>query len=121
MRIIRRGVVTFDQVSHIRDNSGLQGRPVSSAKDGNLLGIAAGRALCRSIDKRAFKDDPIHYADGKYAPRTIPDSQSVSHIRPGKIEDSFLSMDYSHYVSWHMNTRKEDDPCPTIQHLVLRD
>lgn len=119
VHVVRRAVISFDQVSHIRDNSGLQGKPVSSAKDGNMLGLAAGRTLCRSIDKRAFKDDPIHYSDVKYVSRLVPDTQPVSLISSTKDEERFMSMDYAEYVSWYKNSRNDSEPAPTIQNIVL--
>ena len=118
VQFVRRAVISFDQVSHIRDVSGLQGRSVSSAKDGNQLSIAAGRTLCRAIDKRAFKDDPIHYSDSKYIPRVCPDTQPVSVPRATPEQQQFLSMDYQAYVDWYSSTRGESDPAPTSQYLL---
>jgi hypothetical protein len=119
VQFVRRAVITFDQVSHIRDATGLQGRPVSSAKDGNLLSMAAGRTLCRSIDKRAFKDDPIHYTDDKYITRICPETQSVSAPRPTPEQQIFLSMDYDAYKEWYTSVRTESDPVPTSQYLIV--
>jgi hypothetical protein len=118
VRFIRRGVIPFDQISHIRDNVGLQGRPVASAKDGMLLGSAAGRAICRLIDKRAFKDDPIHYSDAKYVPRLLPDTQPVSVLRVKRDEAAFLGMTYDQYRQWYEQNEDKAAPAPTLSNLV---
>lgn len=121
VQFIRRGVIPFDQIAHIRDNAGLQGRPVASAKDGMLLGIAAGRAICRLIDKRAFKDDPIHYSDAKYVPRLLPDSQPVSVLRVKREEAAFLTMSYDDYRQWYDQNKDQATPAPTLSNLVEKN
>jgi hypothetical protein len=118
VQFIRRGLIPFEQVAHIRDNTGLQGRPVSSARDGVLLGTAAGRTLCRAIDKRAFKDDPVHYSDTRYSPRVMTGSKSMSVQRIKKEEASFVSMTYDEYRTWYTDSRKPEDSAPTMRHVV---
>lgn len=121
VQFIRRGVIPFDQISHIRDNVGLQGRPVASAKDGMILGSAAGRAICRLIDKRAFKDDPIHYSDTKYVPRLLPDIQPVTVLRVKREEAGFLSMNYAEYRQWYEQHEDQAAPAPTLSNLVEKN
>jgi hypothetical protein len=120
VQFIRRGVIPFQQVGHIRDDKGLQGRSVSTAKDGMKLGIAAGRALCRAIDKRAYKDDPIHYHDGRYNPRVLPGSTGVSNMTVQKELRFFSTMSYGEYVDWYRNHRQETDQVPSLAHIFRR-
>ena len=100
IQFVRRGVVPFSQVSHIRDDQGLQGRSVSSAKEGMRLGLSAARALCRAIDKRAYRDDPIHYKDSVYQQRVLHASGFPTCLLPPRPETDFICMSYSEYVDW---------------------
>lgn len=119
LNVVRRGVIPFQQVSHIRDDDGLQGRPVSSAKDGSRLGISAGRALCRAIDKRAFKDDPVHYSDNRYAPNVLNDMWNVTGLKCGSHDLSFLDMSFSEYQAWFLTERTQKDTCPAISDIFV--
>ena len=120
VQLIRRGTIGFNQVGHIRDDIGLQGRSVSTARDGVRLGPPSGRVLCRSIDKRAYKDDPIHYKDDKYVPRVISDSAYPSVMRCSKQETDFLIMDYEQYKQWYTDNMKEGDKTPSLDNIVFR-
>ena len=117
VHFIRRSIIPFQQVSHIRDDKGLQGRPVSSAKDGMKLGAPAGRTLCRAIDKRAYKDDPIHYHDVRYDPRVLPDSTGISTMNVSKDLRSFSTMTYQEYVEWYNSKRQSTDYVPTLANI----
>lgn len=116
VQLIRKGAVHFSQVGHIRDNTGLGGKGVSTAKDGVRLGIAAGRTLCRSIDKRAFKDDPVHYKDFRVTPDIFPDSAGIQACAVRKPELGFLHMEYEQYLDWY-NGRGPEDPGPTLRNI----
>ncbi len=116
--VIRRGLLSPHDVSYIRDNTGLNGRSVSFALDGQLLGIAAGRTLCRLIDKRAFNNDPTHYKDEKYQARTCSESQPVSVIRSTPDQAQFfLSLNYQEYCYWFANA-SDGHLRPAIENIV---
>jgi len=118
VQLIRRAHIPFGQVSHIRDDMGLNGRPVSMARDGSRLGIPAGRVLCRAIDKRAFSNDPVHYKDQVYHPRLITATAYPSTIRPSKADSDFLVMDYKQYLEEFSKRRDKDETVPTIDQIV---
>lgn len=120
MHLVRRGVIPFQQVAHIRDSTGLQGRPVSSAKDGMRLGLPAGRALCRAIDKRAFKDDPVHYSDSRYLPNVLPDSSGISTLRCKPSDLELLHMSYDAYRDWYGSSRASDSAAPSLSQIFTR-
>lgn len=117
--IIRRGFVSFDEVVHVRDEQGLQGKPVSFARDGVRLGIAAGRALCRCIDKRAYRADMIHYRDASYVPRVVNASKSTSLGLVSRLETDILQMNYSDYSNFFHATN-DVEQVPSMQHIPYR-
>jgi hypothetical protein len=116
--LVRRAQILFNQVSHIRDDFGLGGRPVSAARDGSKLGVPAGRVLCRSIDKRAYNNDPVHYKDKVYMPRIITETVFPNPLRPSNSETEFLKMDYEEYLQAFSRRRDEGEPVPSIDNIV---
>ena len=117
VQLVRRGTIPFAQVSHIRDDMGLQGRPVSSAKDGIQLGVAAGRTLCRGIDKKAFKEDPVHYHDLRYDPKVLPETSTKSNMRVPADQLAFASMGYTDYVEWF--NRNPCQAAPSLSNILV--
>ena len=118
VRFIRRGTIPFAQVGHIRDDLGLHGRSVSSAKDGARLGVPAGRALCRSIDKRAYKDDAVLYRDERYVPRVLSDSLVPAGLNVRKEDKAFASMTYAEYAAWYADSRIGGELAPSYRNIV---
>ena len=117
VQFLRKGTVPFSQIGHIRDDSGLGGRPVSTAKDGCKLGIAAGRTLCRSIDKRAYKDDPVHYTESRINPQIFPEAFTQHPSRPKDTELEFLNIDFDQYIERYQ-ARTPDDIFPSLKNIV---
>jgi len=56
----RKCVLEISEVENLR-NSLAGNRPVKSAADGEELAAAAGRAICRLLDRISFNDDPVAY------------------------------------------------------------
>lgn len=113
VHFVRRGLVQFNQVVHIRDDQGLRGRPISSAKDGVRLGTSAARALCRGIDKRSYREDPIHYKDSIYHPRILHESKIPTRTILPKSDTNLLDVSYAEYVNW-FNDRSVEEPVPSL-------
>ena len=114
VQFIRRGLVPFSQVAHIRDQQVLQGRPISTAKDGMRVGISAARALCRGVDKIAYREDPIHYRDMKYTPRIMHSSKVPTQSTLSKQETDFLTMSHSEYLTYISNRTDASDLVPSL-------
>ena len=117
VKFVRRASIPFSQIAHIRDNAGLGGRPVASAKDGARLGISAGRTLCRSIDKRAYKDDPVYYVDSRFQVNSFPDSIGINTLRATQAETAFLTMSYQEYLDWY-KTKRPEEVSPILSYIT---
>lgn len=118
--LIRRATVQYAQVSHIRDEYGLQGRPISSVRDGSRLGVPAGRVLCRFIDKKAFNDDPVHYRDQPNIRNNVIGGIHPNIYPPKRIETDVINMTFSEYLGDFYRRRKDGEPVPSLDHLVYR-
>ncbi len=120
VEVVRRANVPFADVSYIRDDIGLHGRPITTANSGSVLGPVAGRALCRLIDKRAYRDDPFHYKDTKQVKRVLNVDQNMlsSTIIPSLHETSFLSINYSAYCEWYDN-HEPSESVPSLHSLMF--
>jgi hypothetical protein len=121
VEVVRRSLVMFDEVKHIRDPVGLHGGSIVTAKDGNLLGIAAGRALCRLIDKSAYRDDPFHYKDDRRVGRIVSakSNSTPSTIVPPVSETDILTMDYVAYKEWY-DSQEASILVPTLGNILSR-
>lgn len=102
VEVVRRATVAFNEVSYIRDDLGLHGRPITTANSGSVLGLVAARALCRLIDRRAYRDDPFHYRDTRLTRRVQSSEQHTvsATIIPPSQETALLQMDYAAYREW---------------------
>jgi hypothetical protein len=118
--LIRRATVQYSDVSHIRDDHGLQGRPISSVRDGSRLGIYAGRVLCRFIDKKAFHDDPVHYRDQPNLGTNIIPGIHPSIHPPNKSETDAVAMTFPQYLEEFHRRRNQCEPVPSLDNLVYR-
>jgi hypothetical protein len=56
----RKFKLDFAEIETLR-NSFSSNRPVKNAADGEELAPAAGRAICRLLDKFSFNDDPVEH------------------------------------------------------------
>jgi len=56
----RKFSLDFSEIETLR-NSFSSNRPVKNAADGEELAPAAGRAICRLLDKFSFNQDPVEY------------------------------------------------------------
>jgi hypothetical protein len=118
--LIRRASVQYSEVSHIRDDYGLQGRPISSVRDGSRLGIHAGRVLCRFIDKKAFNDDPVHYRDQPNLGINIIPGIHPSIHPPNKLDTDFIDMTFPQYLEGFHRRRNQSEPVPSLDNVVYR-
>ena len=118
--LVRRASVKFSQVVHIRDDQGLRGRPLSAVRDGSRLGISAGRVLCRSIDKKAYHDDPVHYRDVSNFTRNVIPGQQPKVPIPNRADTDILNMNFMEYLEDFARRKTGDESVPSLDSLVYR-
>ena len=118
--LIRRAIVKFSQVTHVKDDHGLRGRPLSAVRDGSRLGTPAGRVLCRFIDKKAYSEDPVHYRDHpNFIPNLVAGAQPNVYI-PTRADTDLLNHEYSQYLNEFAQRQTSGGFVPTLDNLVYR-